>query len=247
MNLAALDLYAVVILVFLVVVVPLIGLWKNRRLARWTHAGRQDARLATYRWIMILEWTMALVMVGWWLQLGRGTAPLLLNVGFAGWRWLPVGLAAALVAMQVWQTRVALGKREELEKVRQNLGDLVILAPRDERELKVFAALSITAGICEEVIYRGVLMAVVTSVTGHWPALVVTSVVFGLGHAYQGTGGILKTAAVGLVMGLLTLFSGSLVPAMVLHAVIDLTAGQAMAAAVNLPAAAPASTEGEPA
>ena len=54
-----------------------------------------------------------------------------------------------------------------------------------------------------------------------------------MGHAYQGFSGIVKTTLVGLVMALLTVFSGSLLVAMVLHTVIDLTSGRMMGAAVH--------------
>ena len=94
--------------------------------------------------------------------------------------------------------------------------------------------------------YRGVLLAVTAPVVGPWPALAVTSAIFGLGHAYQGAGGVLKTGLVGVLFGLVTLLSGSLVPAMVLHAVIDISAGQMMHAALHAPAAVDDEPAGAP-
>ena len=49
-----------------------------------------------------------------------------------------------------------------------------------------------------------------------------SSVAFGLGHVYQGFKGVLMTTIAGLGLGLLFLLSGSLVPSMVLHALLDL-------------------------
>ena len=46
---------------------------------------------------------------------------------------------------------------------------------------------------------------------GTWPAVALSSLIFGLGHAYQGPAGMGKTGLVGLVMALLTVASGSLV------------------------------------
>jgi membrane protease YdiL (CAAX protease family) len=68
---------------------------------------------------------------------------------------------------------------------------------------------------------------------GTWPAVAITSVIFGLGHAYQGFSGIVKTGLVGLVLALLTVFSGSLFIAIVLHAVVDLTSGRLMGKALR--------------
>jgi membrane protease YdiL (CAAX protease family) len=91
---------------------------------------------------------------------------------------------------------------------------------------------SVTAGVCEEILYRGILMGVLTPVVGLWPAVGLSSVIFGLGHAYQGFPGIVKTTLVGFVLALLTVFSGSLLAAMILHAVIDLTSGRMVSAAL---------------
>ncbi len=56
---------------------------------------------------------------------------------------------------------------------------------------------------------------------------------FGLGHAYQGIAGIAKTGLIGLVLALLTVFSGSLFIAIVLHTVVDLTSGRIIPANYN--------------
>jgi len=76
-------------------------------------------------------------------------------------------------------------------------------------------------------------MTVLTPAVGLWPAVALSSVIFGMGHAYQGFPGIVKTTLVGLGMALLTVFSGSLLVAMVLHTVIDLTSGRMMGAALK--------------
>ena len=99
---------------------------------------------------------------------------------------------------------------EKLEEARNEMGDLGNFAPRSPRENRLFILVSITAGVCEEILYRGLLLAVLIPLVGTWPAVLLTSVVFGLGHTYQGTKGVVKTGLVGLVMALLTVFSGSL-------------------------------------
>ena len=53
-------------------------------------------------------------------------------------------------------------------------------------------------------------------------AVIGSSVIFGLGHAYQGTSGIVKTGAVAFVMAALYVLSGSLWPPIALHAATDL-------------------------
>jgi membrane protease YdiL (CAAX protease family) len=113
------------------------------------------------------------------------------------------------------------------------MGDLRALAPVTPKEGRAFALVAVTAGVCEEIMYRGILMSVLTPVVGLWPAVGLSSVIFGMGHAYQGFSGIVKTTLVGLIMALLTVFSGSLLVAMVLHTVIDLASGRMMGAALR--------------
>ena len=92
--------------------------------------------------------------------------------------------------------------------------------------------------MCEELLYRGYLIWYF----GHWlpvvPAVIVSSVIFGVGHSYQGVKGILTTTLVGAVMAAIYITTGSLWPAMAVHAIIDMHAGELAHAALNRPAPA---------
>ena len=107
------------------------------------------------------------------------------------------------------------------------------LAPQTPTENRLFDMVSITAGVCEEILYRGLLLATLVSLVGTWPAVAITSLIFGLGHASQGISGIVKTGLIGLVLALLTVSSGSLFIAIALHAVVDLTSGRIMGRALR--------------
>jgi membrane protease YdiL (CAAX protease family) len=49
------------------------------------------------------------------------------------------------------------------------------------------------------------------------------AVLFGLLHLYQGGLGILRTGSIGLVLGAGTLATGSLMPAILAHTLLDMT------------------------
>ena len=101
-----------------------------------------------------------------------------------------------------------------------------LVIPRSRRERQLFPFVALTAGFCEEFIMRGVSFALILTFFPRMsPFLfpVLTAVLFGFGHAYQGVSGIVKTTAAGLLLGVLYLATGSLFPVMVLHFVIDLT------------------------
>jgi membrane protease YdiL (CAAX protease family) len=92
-----------------------------------------------------------------------------------------------------------------------------------ERRWWVFVA--ITAGICEEVVFRGFMLHylhVFPWTLNLTLALLISSVIFGLNHLYQGAGGVAGTAIVGILFGLLFLLTGNLLLPIILHGVMDL-------------------------
>ncbi len=221
------------ILLDLLLVTPLLGRWFMRRLRTWTTAGLPQARMSTYGSILVMEWSMTVAFAALWLLIGRSPETMGLSLDFTGWRWLGAGLAVVAVAVLWVQWKTTVANPGKLEGVRTSIGDLADIVPRDDRESRMFAGVSLTAGICEEILYRGMLPVILLPWLGMWGALVVSAAIFGLGHLYQGPAGILKTGTVGLVLGLLTMLSGSIVPAILVHAVIDVTSGSMMRAALE--------------
>jgi uncharacterized protein len=79
--------------------------------------------------------------------------------------------------------------------------------------------------MCEEIMFRGFVLWYICVWTGLVPAAVISCVVFGLAHAYLGSEHLLRTALCGVFVVLLVLVSGSLWPAMIVHAAVDLNSG----------------------
>lgn len=234
MNSNLFDLYSLVVLLILAVILPLNGIWDFQRLLKSVAAGQPNARANAYKWTVVIQWGLVLGLGGWWILAGRGLAPLGLLPLASGWQWLAIGLGIVASILMIWQMITINSNSEKLEEARIQMGDLCELAPQSPAEHRMFSALAITAGLCEEVLYRGVLLAILSPVTGTWQAVAFSSVIFGLGHAYQGMVGMGKTSLIGLIMALLTVFSGSLFVAMLLHIVIDLTSGRIMAKAISV-------------
>lgn len=89
--------------------------------------------------------------------------------------------------------------------------------------------------VFEELLYRGLLLRALEP-WGRLPALIVTSLVFGLGH---GPVQLVGTVALGWVLGWLTLEYGSIWPAVLLHAAFNAMAGLVFVAVVNVQAYGP--------
>ncbi|MBN2243478.1 MAG: CPBP family intramembrane metalloprotease, partial [Acidobacteria bacterium] len=91
----------------------------------------------------------------------------------------------------------------------------------------IFArTLSLTAGFCEEVLYRGFLMWYAMTWLPGAAAVLVSAVLFGAAHLYLGWGvGVLRATIMGGVLGAAYLLTGTLWVPIVLHAAVDVTSG----------------------
>jgi hypothetical protein len=143
------------------------------------------------------------------------------------------------------ERRKALRDDEALLRLRRRMRNIERMMPRTQDELRWFGRLALTAGICEELLYRGYLLWYLTSWMPVVPAVLVASAVFGFGHAYQGPRGIAVTALIGVFMCAIYLLTGSLIACMLIHALTDLYAGHTAHAAFSREDAAPAATASE--
>jgi membrane protease YdiL (CAAX protease family) len=100
------------------------------------------------------------------------------------------------------------------------------LLPFTTGERWVAGLVAVTAGVCEEVVFRGVLPATGVAVFGLTPlvAMALSLVAFGLAHAYRGLPGIAAALLLGLVFAALYAMTGSLLIAIAVHALIDINA-----------------------
>jgi len=212
--------------VVIVVVLPLYGVWEFRGLRRGLLTGRDSARVHAYRLTMLVEWLLAAVVVGVWLQAGRPLPSLGL-----GARWgLGPGIALlsvlVMIGLALWQNVHVLSTAERRDSAREDIRSMADMLPHTARERRFFMATSVTAGFCEELLYRGFLLQYLLPGYGGWTSVALTALVFGLGHAYQGVGGVLKTGMFGLVMAGVVVLGGSIWPAVILHGAVDIISGE---------------------
>ena len=218
--------HVVVALITIVLPVHDLLFWYPR-LVRAAAERLRNARHRAYFQSLTTEWVLLAAVLASWAIQGRGWA----DLGFrmpAGWGfWAALALAAGF-AVFVGRQRVNLVRETDDEAratVLAHLEPLRPLLPHTRRELVHFSALSITAGICEEVLFRGFVIWYLRALVPPVPAILVASLLFGMAHAYQGTRGVGQTALVGLGMAILYVASGSLWVPMLLHAFIDLNSG----------------------
>jgi membrane protease YdiL (CAAX protease family) len=186
-----------------------------------------------YKGVLKFHWPLTIGLLAWWLLSGNSLASMGLVPVANGLQWVAIGVGALAILAQVIYLAMVSRNADKLTAIKEQMGELSNLAPQTRTENRLFDMVSITAGVCEEILYRGLLLATLVSLVGTWPAVAITSLIFGLGHAYQGISGIAKTGLIGLVLAWLTVSSGSLFIAIVLHTVVDMTSGRVMAKALR--------------
>lgn len=92
------------------------------------------------------------------------------------------------------------------------------LLPHSNLDYALALALLVVVAVSEETVFRGYLFLRFTQATGSRVAAVLaSSVLFALGHAYQGSLGVVAVGVIGLVFALVYLWRGSLVAPMTMH------------------------------
>jgi len=212
-------------MVILALVFPVFGMWKHRRLEGRVARAIPNARTLHYRQVLLIEWSTSIVLFLLWRSADRGWSELGFGTSADLWTWIGWGVTAAVIALLVVQTVAVLRDAEKIAAVRQQVEPLRALIPTTPREARLFNWVSLSAGICEEFLYRGYAIAVLAALSNVWMGVLISSVIFGLGHAYQGPKGIAKTGLVGLAMAGLYQLTGSLWAPMLLHAAVDVNSG----------------------
>lgn len=192
----------------------------------------RHGRLAGYLSIMIVEWLVVALV---WVSIRRRGVSLRELVGgkwesfekaaldfaiAAGFWFVSLGvLAAAGYAL-------GLARARNLDEIRKTFG---FLAPHNGVELAVWLAVCLTAGFCEEVIFRGLFQKQFAALTrSRWGGVILQALLFGAAHGYQGVRRMAQIAVFGALFGLLALWRKSLRPGMIAHAWQDTITGLAL-------------------
>jgi uncharacterized protein len=230
------------VLDYVVLIVVVLGVifewrWYWPRYVRSVRSNVPGARMGMYRNLVVAEWIVTLYILARWLAKARPWSALWL--GPLGHPRVCLGLsfAAIVVVLLAWNTRTILGRPKAIARVREQVGYLEPVLAETERERRVFWLVSITAGICEEIVFRGFLMWCIGAWIGLIFAVIISSIFFGFGHIYQGTSHVLPTAMAGFALALIVVASGSLWPAIIIHAALDMNSGELVFRAKRAPSA----------
>lgn len=199
------------------------------RFKRAALAGVPTARRNAYRRVIIGQWALVIVAVALASRVGAPWPALGLTPPTGVRRFVGMAIVIAAAALAALQNIAVLRAtpQERDAAIRPRIASVEFLLPHDRAEYRWFTAVSITAGVCEELLYRGYLLWALRPFAGLGGAIIIGILLFGGGHLYQGWRGVLKTGAVAAVMTGIVFASGWVVPAMIVHALVDVSAGVA--------------------
>ena len=218
----AVELVATLLFAYLVVVVPFRGRSRYERFRREV-ANDSSARLRYYRGSMRWKYGLSLVVVALFFANDQDAS---------GIRFVHTGATASVLMVEI-TLGVALGAvvvlwraRRPASRVRlvRSIRGFADLLPRTVAEQRMWVLVAITAGVTEELLYRGFVLWVLAHVFPNadpFTLLCVGGIIFGFAHLYQGTKGVILTALLGVVLGQVMIAAG-LLAAMAIHTLIDL-------------------------
>lgn len=200
-------------LALLVIAVPALGaLVAARRPELEESPARKHARYAR---TMLVLWTMTALAL-YALQLHGETSA---DVGLRA-PAQPIAYVFGPIVVAVLLSLSGAGRGDVSASYASKIRSVV---PANLSDWAWFVPVVATAALCEEFLYRGYALTQIAALTGSVTAgAVISSIAFGLGHAYQGRIGMLGTALTGLLYCALFLFAGSLVPCMIAHFLQDM-------------------------
>jgi hypothetical protein len=215
-----------IFILLLFVVQPIHGAYAFRRFVARIKAGERANRVREYFFTMAMEWTFLAALALAWFQFGRPVADLgfVAPGGIGFWSGVGVFVLFTGYLIYAWHSAKHASDDERSEQA-ESLGDLIHFLPLTRHHLRHFVGISITAGIVEEIVYRGFVLWYLSLLMPLWGAVIVSSVAFGLGHSYQGAIGGLRCGLVGLAFAILYVVTGSIWLPIIAHAALDILQG----------------------
>jgi membrane protease YdiL (CAAX protease family) len=212
-----------ILAVLIIVGFPIWDHYETRALKASTDPRR---KIRTYQRILGVEWGVsALAWIAFRFQLFSTWADAnqiaLRKVGSS----FVLGLVSSAMVVLVLQVLLTRHNAKLHERVMRAFKRIGFILPVTREERAWFLLVSLTAGICEEILYRGFLIRYLGDVPWHcgiWVAIAISSLAFGLAHGYQGISGIAATGILGAVMAVIFVVTGNLWLPIAMHALIDL-------------------------
>jgi len=191
--------------------------------------GRDLVLRTIYNKTLIFLWVPTLLWLAGWTYQGRAFE--IIGQSFDGTLANWIGLVVAIGICLLFYTQIVRVKRSDA-MAKSTLGQIEgeqgiqDIMPTTQPEYRQFQLLSVSAGITEEIMFRGFLVWGLAHYMPVWVAAALSLTSFTLAHLYQESiKSVMRVFLAGLAFTLIYLLSDSLLNAVIVHAAVDLGSG----------------------
>lgn len=171
---------------------------------------------------------MGAVVMLVWLLFGRPISEIGLTrpTEIRLWWWMVI----LFILIYLLDSVVTLSSKKKIDESIEEWKKRTPFLPTKKSELPEYLLLCFSAGVFEEIVYRGYLVTYCWYLfTGfqyqELLSILLPAFFFSIAHFYQGAKAVIKIFVLAIVFGYVFLYSGSLLVVMILHFVVDAIGG----------------------
>lgn len=222
----------IILIIILTIFLPISGYNSIKKLKKSIAGGDNSIKIKFYRetifwsWIPIFLIFLLIPISGIsienigikWIHIDTSS--------FSKWFVYPViGFYILYLLYNIYSIIIFKSNKESRAKAAKSISDdFRIFFPITQKEKRVWSLVSISAGLTEEILYRGYLfyaLAIVFTNLSLIHILFISTLIFGIGHIYQGKE-VIKSTILGLILGIFYIVFDSVIPVIIFHIVQDL-------------------------
>lgn len=176
----------------------------------------------------IFQWICVFFIVLVWWGNSRSFADLGFQMGtWSSTSWTLVLFFLVLYLLDVWWE---LRNEKKIVETKNKWLKEVPILPANIEEFKHFLFVAFSAGVCEEIIFRGFFIQYFLAINenndlGNWLAVIIPACLFAFGHLYQGEKAVLKILGMAILFGWIFILTKSLLLLMLIHFLVDVLGG----------------------
>ena len=176
----------------------------------------------------VFQWICVFFTVLVWWGSSRSFADLGFQIGtWTRPAWILLIIFCTVYLLDVWW---GLRNEQKIMETKARWVKEIPILPAKFEEFKYFLFVAFSAGVCEEIIFRGFFIQYFLAINenndlGNWLAVIIPACLFAFGHLYQGGKAAIKILGMSILFGWIFILTKSLLLLMLIHFLLDVLGG----------------------